>query len=78
MSLASPSNSIGPSATALVGGAIAVAILRLLVQKNLLSIADARGVLKSAQRSLACSPAVAGSVDGATIIAEITEQISGG
>jgi hypothetical protein len=61
----------------MVGGAIAVAILRLLVKKNVLSIADVRGVLKTAQRSLACSPAVTGAVDGARIVAEIAEQLSG-
>jgi hypothetical protein len=77
VSHASSSNRIGSSASAMVGGAIAVAILRLLVKKNVLSTADVRGVLKTAQRSLACSPAVTGTVDGAKIIAEIAEQLSG-
>jgi len=77
VSHASASDSISPSGLALVGGAIAIAILRLLVKKKLLSIADVRGVLKTAQRSLACSPAVTGSIDGARIIGEITEQFTG-
>ena len=77
MSHASASNSVDPSGLALVGGAIAIAILRLLVKKDVLSIDDVRGVLKTAQRSLACSPAVTGSIDGASIIAEINEQLSG-
>jgi hypothetical protein len=77
VSHASSSNRIGPSASAMVGGAIAVAILRLLVKKNVLSMTDVHGVLKTAQRSLACSPAITGTVDGARIIAEIAEQLSG-
>jgi hypothetical protein len=65
-----------PLGTAMVGGAIAMAILDLLVKKNVLTIDDVQGALKTAQGSLASSPAVAGSIDGARIIGEITEQIT--
>jgi hypothetical protein len=60
----------------MVGGAIAMAILDLLVRKNVLTIDDVQGALKTAQGSLVNSPAVAGSIDGARIIGEITEQIT--
>lgn len=59
------SSSIGPSGTAMVGGAIAIAILRLLVRKNVLTIDDVRSALKTAQGSLVNSPTVTGSIDGA-------------
>ena len=62
--------------TAMVGGAIAMAILDLLVKKNVLTIDDVQGALKTAQGSLINSPAVSGSIDGARIIGEITEQIT--
>lgn len=65
-----------PLGTAMVGGAIAMAILDLLVRKNVLTIDDVHGALKTAQGSLISSPAVAGSLDGARIIGEITEQIT--
>jgi hypothetical protein len=65
-----------PLGTALVGGAIAMAILDLLVRKNVLTLDDVQGALKTAQRSLTSSPAVAGSIDGARIIGEIAEQIT--
>ena len=74
--MSNASNSIGPSGTALVGGAIALAILRLLVKKNVLSVDDVHKALKAAQGSLINSPAVTGSMDGARIIGEITEQFT--
>jgi hypothetical protein len=60
----------------MVGGAIAIAILRLLVKRDVLSVDDVQGALKTAQGSLVDSPAVTGSMDGARIIGEITEQFS--
>ena len=65
-----------PLGTAMVGGAIAMAILDLLVKKNLLTIDDVHWALRTAQGSLANSPSVAGSIDGARIIREIIEQIT--
>jgi hypothetical protein len=65
-----------PLGTAMVGGAIAMAILDLLVRKNVLTIDDVQGALKTAQGSLINSPAVSGSIDGARIIGEIAEQIT--
>jgi hypothetical protein len=65
-----------PLGTAMVGGAIAMAILDLLVRKNMLTLDDVQGALKTAQASLIASPAVAGSLDGARIIGEIAEQIT--
>jgi len=67
-----------PLGTAMVGGAIAMAILDLLVKKNVLTIDDVQGALKTAQLSLINSPTVAGSIDGARIIGEITRQIGRG
>ena len=67
-----------PLGTALVGGTLAMAILDLLVRKNVLTIDDVQGALKTAQGSLINSPAVAGSIDGARIIGEIAEQITVG
>ena len=61
----------------MVGGAIAIAILRLLVKKNLLSVDDVRCALKTAQGSLIDSPSVSGTIDGARIIGEIAEQLTG-
>jgi hypothetical protein len=60
----------------MVGGAIAMAILDLLVKKNVLTVDDVQGALKTAQGSLINAPAVSGSIDGARIIGEITEQIT--
>ena len=54
-----------PLGTAMVGGAIAMAILDLLVRKNLLTVDDVQGALTTAQSSLISSPAVHGSLDGA-------------
>ena len=71
------SSSIGPSGTAMVGGAIAIAILDLLVRKNVLTIDDVRSALKTAQGSLVNSPTVNGSIDGARIIGEIAERLAG-
>lgn len=58
----------------MVGGALAIAILDLLVKKQVLTADDVSWALRTAQRSLACSPAVIGSGDGARIIGEINEQ----
>jgi hypothetical protein len=65
-----------PFGTGLVGGAIAMAILDLLLRKNVLTIDDVQGALKTAQGSLMNSPAVAGSIEGARIIEEIAEQFA--
>jgi hypothetical protein len=52
-------------------GAIAMAILDLLVRKNILTVDDVQGALTTAQSSLISSPAVHGSLDGARVIGEI-------
>jgi len=65
-----------PFGTALVGGAIAMAILDLLVKKNVLTYDDVQAALKTAQGCLKNSPAVTGSIEGARIIEEITEQFA--
>ncbi len=57
----------------MVGGAIAMAILDLLVRKNMLTVDDVQGALTTAQSSLISSPAVQGSLDGARIIGEIKD-----
>jgi hypothetical protein len=62
-----------PLGTAMVGAAIAMAILDLLVKKNVLTIDDVQGALKAAEGSFITSPNVTGSVDGARIIGEMTE-----
>jgi hypothetical protein len=62
-----------PLGTAMVGGAIAMAILDLLVRKNILTVDDVQGALTTAQSSLISSPAVHGSLDGARIIGEIKD-----
>jgi hypothetical protein len=62
-----------PLGTAMVGGAIAMAILDLLVKKNVLTIDDVQGALKTAEGSFINSPNVTGSVDGARIIGEMSE-----
>jgi hypothetical protein len=62
-----------PLGTAMVGGALAMAILDILVRKNVLTVDDAQGVLKTAQSSLIDSPAVHGSLDGARIIGEMKD-----
>jgi hypothetical protein len=66
-----------PLGTALVGGAVAMATLEVLVQKNVLSLDDVHAVLKTAQRSLVDAPTVQGSLDGARIIGEIKDQFFG-
>ena len=66
-----------PLGTAMVGGALAMAILDLLVRKNLLTVDEAEGTLKTAQTSLANSPSVHGSLDGARIIGEIRDLFTG-
>lgn len=68
------SKSVGPSGIAMAGGAIAIAILDLLVKKRVLTIDDVRCALRKAQGSLGDTPAVAGASDGARIIGEITEH----
>lgn len=65
-----------PLGTAMVGGALAMAILDLLVSKKVLTLDDVQSALKTAQRSLISSPTVAGSMDGARIIGAISEQIT--
>ena len=62
-----------PLGTALVGGALAMAILDVLVRKNVLTVDEAQGALKTAQSSLTNSPSVHGSLDGARIIGEIRD-----
>ena len=62
-----------PLGTAMVGGAIAMATLDILVQKNVLTVDDVQAVLKTAQSSLVNSPRVYGSLDGARIIGEIKD-----
>ena len=61
----------------MVGGALAMAILDLLVRKNLLTVDEAQGALKTAQSSLTNSPCVHGSLDGARIIGEIRDLFAG-
>jgi hypothetical protein len=65
-----------PLGTAMVGGAIAMAILDLLVRKNILTVDDVQGALTTAQSSLISSPAVNGSLDGARIIGEIKDMFA--
>ena len=62
-----------PLGTAMVGGALAMAILDILVRKNVLTVDDVQAVLKTAQSSLVNSPRVNGSLDGARIIGEIKD-----
>jgi hypothetical protein len=62
-----------PLGTAMVGGAIAMAILDLLVRKNILTVDDVQGALTTAQSSLISSPTVHGSLDGARVIGEIKD-----
>jgi hypothetical protein len=62
-----------PLGTAMVGGAIAMAILDLLVRKNILTVDDVQGALTTAQSSLISSPAVHSSLDGARVIGEIKD-----
>jgi hypothetical protein len=66
-----------PLGTALVGGAIAMATLEVLVQKNVLSVDDVHTVLKTAQSTLVNAPTVQGSLDGARIIGEIKDLFFG-
>ncbi len=67
-----------PLGTAMVGGAIAMALLDLLVRKNLLTVDDVQGALKTAQSSLISSPTVHGALDGARIIGEIKDLFARG
>jgi hypothetical protein len=62
-----------PLGTAMVGGAIAMAILDLLVRKNILTVDDVQGALTTAQSSLISSPSLHGSLDGARVIGEIKD-----
>jgi hypothetical protein len=66
-----------PLGTAMVGGAVAMATLEVLVQKNVLSLDDVQVVLKTAQNSLIDAPTVQGSQDGARIIGEIKDLFFG-
>ena len=66
-----------PLGTAMVGGAIAMATLEVLVQKNVLSVDDVHTVLKTAQSTLVNAPTVQGSLDGARIIGEIKDLFFG-
>jgi hypothetical protein len=50
-----------------------LAILDLLVRKNILTVDDVQGALTTAQSSLISSPAVHGSLDGARVIGEIKD-----
>ena len=61
----------------MVGGAIAMATLELLLQKNVLNLDDVQAVLKTAQSSLVNAPTVQGSLDGARIIGEIKDLFFG-
>jgi hypothetical protein len=74
--MSNPSIGDRPLGAAMVGGAIAIAILDLLVKKNVLTVDDVQGALRTAQGSLINSPAVTGSIDGAIIIGEITEELT--
>ena len=65
-----------PFGTALVGGAIAVAILDILVKKNVITFDDVHSALKAAQGCLKASPAITGSIEGDRIIEEVTEQFA--
>src|ERR1700751_2283440 len=56
-----------PLGTAMVGGAVAMATLEVLLQKNVLTLDDVQAVLKTAQSSLVNAPSVQGSLDGARI-----------
>ena len=71
--MSNASKSIGPSGVAVVGSAIAIAILDLLVKKRVLTIDDVKDALRKAQGSLGDAPVVTGASDGARIIGEITE-----
>jgi hypothetical protein len=66
-----------PLGTAMVGGAIAMATLEILVQKNVLTVDDVQAVLKTAQSALVDAPTVQGSLDGARIIGEIKDLFFG-
>ena len=66
-----------PIGTTMVGGAIAMATLEVLVQKNVLSVDDVHAVLKTAQSALVNAPTVQGSLDGARIIGEIKDLFFG-
>jgi hypothetical protein len=67
-----------PLGTAMVGGAIAMALLDLLVRKNLLTVDDVQGALTTAQSSLISSPTVHGALDGAGVIGEIKDLFARG
>jgi hypothetical protein len=66
-----------PLGTAMVGGAVAMATLEVLVQKNVLSLDDVQAVLRTAQGALVNAPTVQGSLDGARIIGEIKDLFFG-
>jgi len=66
-----------PLGTTMVGGAIAMATLEILLQKNVLNLDDVQAVLQTAQTSLVNAPTVQGSLDGARIIGEIKDLFFG-
>ena len=67
-----------PLGTAMVGGAIAMAILDILVRKNVLTVDDAQGSPQDgSELSLVNAPTVHGSLDGARIIGEIKDIFAG-
>jgi hypothetical protein len=53
-----------------------MAILDLLVKKNVITFDDVQSALKAAQGCLKTSPAVTGSLEGERIIEEITQQFA--
>ena len=65
-----------PFGTALVSGAIVMAILDVLIKKNVLTFVVVHSALKAAQGCLKASPAVTGSLEGDRIIEEVTEQLA--
>jgi len=66
-----------PLGTAMVGGALAMATLEVLIQKNVLTIDEAQRALNTAQTALVNAPSVHGALDGAKIISEIKELFFG-
>ena len=65
-----------PFGTTLVGGAIAMAILDILVKKNVLTFDDVQGALKTAQGCLKTPPLSLVLLKATEIIEEITEQFA--
>lgn len=59
-------------ASALAGGAIAIGLFNLLIDKGVISRADALGILREAQGFLQDSPRA---IDGARVVGSIYERI---